>query len=210
MRPSTNGQELADDQNTHPYAAGGAATGLSLRELLALIREDYDTHDRNWGLPGLHAVVVQRIGAWRLGLPRGVPRKSVSLAYRVLRTFIRNCYGIEISDQTRLGRRIRIGHQGGIVIDDQAAIGDGCLIRHNVTIGRATSDSGAPQIGRNVEMSPGAVLIGAINVGDDARIGPNAVVVTDVPAGSTAFATPARRMPGVAEGAGAENTVARE
>ena len=202
---------MADDPNTYPYAAGGAAAGLSFRGLLDLMREDYETHDRNWTLPGLHAVLVQRVGAWRLGLPRGLARKSISLAYRVLHVFVRNCYGIEIYDQTRLGRRVRIGHQGGIVIDPHATVGDGCLIRNNVTIGLTRSGStGAPQIGKDVEMSPGAVLIGAITVGDGARIGPNAVVVADVPAGSTAFATPARRMPRVVEPAHLDADAAAE
>ncbi len=159
------------------------------------MREDYETHGRNWTLAGLHAVLVQRIGAWRLGLPPGVPRKSVSLVYRVLNMLIRNFYGIEIDDGTRLGRRVHIPHIGGIVVDARASIGDGCVIGHNVTIGLTGRRPGAPQIGRDVGISPGAILVGAITVGDGAQIGPNAVVVVDVPAGSTAFATPARRMP---------------
>lgn len=186
---------MADDSNTYPYPAGGAAAGLSFRELLDLMREDYETHGRNWTLAGLHAILVQRVGAWRLGLPPGVPRKSVSLVYRVLNTLIRNFYGIEIDDDTRLGRRVQIPHIGGIVIDARATVGDGCVIGHNVTIGLTGRRPGAPQIGRNVGISPGSILVGAITVGDGAQIGPNAVIVVDVPAGSTAFATPARRMP---------------
>ena len=202
---------MGDDPSTDPYTAGGAAAGLSFRELLALLREDYEAHDGNWSLPGLHAVLVQRLGAWRLGLRHGLPRKSVSLAYRALQVVVRNVYGIEIYDRTCLGRRVRIGHQGGIVIDPAATVGDGCLIRNNVTIGLTKSGgTGAPQIGRNVELSPGAVLIGPITVGDDARIGPNAVVVTDVPAGSTAFATPARRMPRAGEPARLDTEIAAE
>lgn len=202
---------MGDDPNTHSVAAGGAAAGLSFHELLALLREDYEVHDRNWSLPGLHAILVQRVGAWRLGLPHGLPRKSVSLAYRALQIVVRNVYGIEIYDRTRLGRRVRIGHQGGIVIDPDATVGDGCLIRHNVTIGLTKSGGvGSPHIGKNVELSPGAVLIGPITVGDDAKIGPNAVVVTDVPAGSTAFAAPARRMPTAGEPARSDTEDAAE
>ena len=200
---------MGDDSNIYPYTAGGAAAGLSFRQLLDLLREDYEVHDRNWSLPGLHALLVQRVGAWRLGLRDGLPRKSVSLAYRALQVVVRNVYGIEIYDRTCLGRRVRIGHQGGIVIDPDATVGDGCLIRNNVTIGLTNSGgTGAPQIGRNVELSPGAVLIGPITVGDDARIGPNAVVVTDVPAGSTAFATPARRMPRAGKPAPSDTDIA--
>ena len=199
---------LTDHQNASNGPPGGAASGLSVRELLDLIREDDVTHDRNWAVPGLHAVIVQRVGAWRLGLPRGVRRKSVSLFYRVLHTLVRDLYGIEIPDWTRLGRRVRILNQGGIVIDQAVSIGDGCTIYHGVTIGHATRASGAPQIGTGVEMSVGAVLIGPITVGDGARIGPNAVVVVDVPAGSTVFAVPARRMP--PKGRGQSETAVRD
>jgi serine O-acetyltransferase len=181
-----------------------------LRELADLIREDYVTHGRNWAMPGFHAVVVQRVGAWRLGLPSGVRRKSVSLAYRLLHTLIRNVYGIEVPDSTRVGRRVRILNQGGIVVDSAVRIGDGSTIYHGVTIGHATSGSGAPQIGTDVEMSVGAVLIGPITVGDRARIGPNAVVVVDVPTGSTVFAAPSRRMPSPGDRERSEDKAVRD
>ncbi len=186
---------LTDHQNTSSGPPGGAAYGLSLRELLDLIREDYVTHDRDWALPGLHAVILQRVGAWRLGLPPGVWRKTVSLVYRVLYTLVRNVYGIQIPAATRLGRKVKVLDQGGIMVDSAVSIGDGCTIGHGVTIGHATVGSGTPQIGTDVEINVGAVLIGPITVGDGAKIGPNAVVLADVPAGSTVFAVPARRMP---------------
>jgi serine O-acetyltransferase len=119
----------------------------------------------------------------------------VSLLYRPLYALVRNVYGIQIPAATRLGRRVKILDQGGIVVDSAVSIGDGCMIGHGVTIGHATVGSGAPQIGSDVEINVGAVLIGPITVGDGAKIGPNAVVVVDVPAGSTVFAAPARRMP---------------
>jgi serine O-acetyltransferase len=186
---------LPDHQKAAGGPLGGAASGLSLRELSELIREDYVTHDRNWALPGLHAVILQRVGAWRLGLPPGARRKSVSLVYRALFTLVRNVYGIQIPAATRLGRRVKVLDQGGIVVDSAVSIGDRCTIGHGVTIGHALEGSGAPQIGTDVEMNVGAVLIGPITVGDGAKIGPNAVVLVDVPAGSTVFAPPARRMP---------------
>jgi serine O-acetyltransferase len=196
-QPAPHGevQTLTDHQKAANRPVGGAASGLSLRELAELIHEDYLTHDRNWGLPGLHAVILQRVGAWRLGLPPSVRRQSVSLVYRTLYTLIRNVYGIQIPDATRLGRRVKVLDQGGIVVDSAVSIGDGCTIGHGVTIGHATVGSGAPQIGTDVEMNVGAVLIGPITVGDGAKIGPNAVVLVDVPAGSTVFVPPARRMP---------------
>jgi serine O-acetyltransferase len=173
---------------------GGAAAGLSLRALVALMREDWETHDRALSDPGLQIVLLQRVGAWRLGLRPGLPRKSLSFVYRTLNWLLQNMYGTFIRDTTRLGRRVRIGHHNGILIQGEAVVGDGCLIRHNVTIGLATGAGGAPRLGRDVEVGVGAVVIGAVTIGDGARIGPNAVVLTDVAAGETAFAPPARRL----------------
>ncbi len=158
------------------------------------MREDWQTHDRHLNA-GLQVLLVQRLGAWRLGLPPGVPRKIVSFVYRLLSAVLRNVYGICLFDTTRLGRRIKIAHHSGVVIGSEAVIGDGCVIRQNVTIGIADwGDKGSPRLGRDVEVGAGAVVIGGVTIGDGARIGPNAVVLSDVPPGATAFAAPARRM----------------
>ena len=187
--------ELATAATAETPNPGGAAAGASLRGLLALMREDWLTHDRRLGHGGLQAVLVQRLGAWRLGLPPGIPRKAVSLVYRLLNAFLRNVYGICLFDTTQLGRRVKIAHHSGVVIGADAVVGDGCLIRQNATIGVADwGEKGSPRLGRNVEVGAGAVVIGGVTIGDGARIGPNAVVVSDVPAGATAFAAPARRM----------------
>ena len=77
----------------------------------------------------------------------------------------------------------------GIFISYGAAVGEGCTIYHQVTIGSNTlPDSrgqGAPTIGSNVYIGAGAKIIGNVVVGDGARIGANAVVTFDVPANAT-------------------------
>ncbi|MGI8886639.1 MAG: serine O-acetyltransferase [Gaiellaceae bacterium] len=178
-----------------PYPPGGAAAGLPIREVLSIMREDWETHRRDVTQPGLHALLLQRYAVWRLGLPSGPRRKALSVIRHILWTLVRNLYGIELHDTARIGRKVRIAHQGRVIIDGEAAIGDGCLIRHNVTIGRLHDEGGAPRVGDNVDIAPGAVLVGDITIGDRARIGPNAVVVVDVPADTTAFAPPARQLP---------------
>jgi serine O-acetyltransferase len=180
----------------YSYPPGGAAVGLSVRQLLALMREDRTRHLGELSRPGLHAIWLQRFGAWRLGLPRGIRRKAASALYHPLRLFVRNVYGIELFDTTRLGRRVWIAHQGGILIDYFAEVGDDCLIRQNATVVAGDGpDGSAPRLGRDVQLGVGAVVIGPVTVGDGAKIGPNAVVVANVPAGATAYAAPARLMP---------------
>jgi serine O-acetyltransferase len=159
------------------------------------MREDWETHRRDVTMPGLHALVLHRYAAWRLGLPPGPRRKVLSAIRHVLWVLVRNVYGIELHETASIGRRVRIEHQGAIIVDGDAVIGDGCLIRHNVTIGRAQQGGGAPRIGKDVDIAPGAVLAGNITVGDRVRIGPNAVVLVDVPEDTTVFAPPARQIP---------------
>jgi serine O-acetyltransferase len=180
--------------DSETYPPGGAAAGLPFRKVLAIMREDWETHDRDATRPGLHALVLQRYAAWRLGLPPGPRRKALSAVRHILWAFVRNVYGIEVHDTARIGRRVKIQHQGAVVIDGNAAVGDDCLIHQNVTIGRAEEGGGAPRVGRDVVVGPGSVLAGDIAVGDRARIGPNAVVIVDVPADGTAFAPPARQI----------------
>lgn len=178
-----------------PYPPGGAAAGRPFREVLSIMREDWEVHRRDATQPGLHALLLQRYAAWRLGLPAGPRRAALSAVRHVLWILVRNVYGIELHDTARIGRRVRIVHQGRLVIDGEASIGDDSVIRHNVTIGRVRDLGGAPRIGNNVDIAPGAVLAGEITIGDRARVGANAVVISDVPADTTVFAPPARQLP---------------
>jgi len=197
---SRNERGLLTRHLHHPETAdaapppGGAAAGLSFRQLLRLMREDWRTHRQQPSRPGLQAVWVQRFGAWRYGLPVAA-RKPASLLYRVLHVFVRNVYGIEVFDATRLGRRVLIAHQGGIVIDWEAEIGDGSVIHHNVTIAPAEHRiGGAPRLGRNVFVGAGTIIVGAITIGDGARIGPNVVVTRNVPPEALLFAPAPRTI----------------
>lgn len=92
-------------------------------------------------------------------------------------------FGFQISYKTSIGAGLLIGHFGGIVISPYAIIGDNCNLSHQVTIGvvRRGDHIGAPTIGNNVYIGPGAKIIGNIKVGNYAAIGANCVVTKDVP-----------------------------
>jgi serine O-acetyltransferase len=164
--------------------------------LVARIREDWVTHERSWSAPGFQALAMHRLGTWRRqpGIPRPLRLASGALC-RALFIFIRNVYGIELHQSTRVGRRVTISHQGNVVIHPRSTIGDDCVIRQNVTIGGARHDRAgdeAPTLGRGVQVGAGAVIVGRITIGDGVRIGPNTVVMMSVPAGATVVAAPAR------------------
>ncbi len=162
--------------------------------LLALIREDLAAHDGDWHKPGFRALAVHRFGNWRMSLASPLLRMPLSVLYRRLFRRICRSYGIEIDYSTKVGRRVVIDHQSGIVINGFCEIGDDCRLRQNITMGvRKTGEfDGCPTLGRNVDVGAGAVILGGITVGDGAAIGANAVVVKDVPPGALAVGVPAR------------------
>ena len=91
----------------------------------------------------------------------------------------------------RLGSGLMLPHPNGIVIHEDACVGDDCMIMQQVTIGMI-GDGEVPVIGNRVYIGAGAKIIGKVVVGDGARIGANAVVLSDVPPGHTAVGIPAR------------------
>ena len=86
-----------------------------------------------------------------------------------------------------------------VTIADRTQIGPGVQIltadHPRDAVNRASGlEFGRPiRIGRNVWIGGGAIILPGVSIGDDAVIGAGSVVTRDVPAGVTAFGTPARR-----------------
>lgn len=158
------------------------------------IKEDWIAHGRDWTKPGFRAVAVYRFGVWRMNVKPILLRAPLSILYRALFRKIRNTYGIELPYSVRLGRRVIVEHQSGIVIHGDCVIGDDCIIRQGVTMGNRYLDRpfDAPKLGKRVNVGAGAKLFGNITIGDDVNIGANAVVLADIPPGKTAVGIPAK------------------
>lgn len=77
----------------------------------------------------------------------------------------------------------------GIFISKNAAIGRGCTIFQQVTIGSNTllgsTRIGSPVVRDNCYIGSGAKIIGDVEVGEGVRVGANCVVVNSVPDNST-------------------------
>lgn len=175
-----------------PVVGGSVNANPPGISLFALLAEDYRSHGSNWFSPGMRAVWVHRLGNWRMSVRNRMLRVPLSVLYRVMARRVLRSYGIELDYSTKLGRRVVIDHQSGIVINGYCVIGDDCRLRQNVTMGvRRADDLGCPTLGSNVDVGAGAVLLGGITIGDNAVIGANAVVITDVPEGSYALGVPA-------------------
>ncbi len=172
----------------------------SFADLLRIVREDHRINSEGFWTPGFYAIAVQRFGGWAHAddLP-GIVAAPARLLYRLMFVLVRNVFGIQVPWTVRLGRRVRLAHQHGIVIHPRASLGDDCVVRQGVTIGAGSGDPAkfldeAPAIGARVSLGAGCAVIGRVRVGDDAVIGPNAVVMTHVPAGATVVAQPPRMI----------------
>ena len=182
MHPRRGEAHAVDEANARPMG------------LFSLIREDWVTNWKDWTRPGFRALVMYRLGVWRMGVKPRLLRWPLSLLYRFMHRWVRNRYGIELHYTAKIGRRLLIAHQGAIVIHEGARIGDDCILRQGVTLGAAGNYSvdRAPVLGDRVSVGAGAMILGGVTVGDGATVGPNAVVLGDVPAGAIATAAPAR------------------
>ncbi|MCU1428831.1 MAG: putative Serine O-acetyltransferase [Actinomycetia bacterium] len=156
------------------------------------MREDLANHAHEWTAPGFQALAVYRLGRFAHGR-RGLRAKVLRRVHRVLYVFVRNFYGIELPPGAVIGRRLRVEHQHGVVVNDKAVFGDDCTLGHNVTVGIGfPGKQSVPRIGDRVVLGTGAVVIGRVTIGDDVHIGPNALVMSDVPSGAHVVERPAR------------------
>ncbi|NEO12544.1 MULTISPECIES: serine O-acetyltransferase [unclassified Moorena] len=158
------------------------------------IKEDWKAHGCDWTKPGFRAVAVQRFGVWRMNIQPKLLRAPFSILYRALYRKVRNTYGIELPYTVKLGRRVIIEHQSGIVIHGNCTIGDDTILRQGVTLGNRYLDRplDAPILGKSVNVGAGAKIFGKVTIGNGANIGANAVVLSDVPAGATVVGIPAK------------------
>jgi serine O-acetyltransferase len=141
--------------------------------------------------PGVHAVLVLRFGQWSRRRPK-LLRILFDPIYVVLDFMVQALWGIEIPRGARVGPGLYIGHYGGITVSSQAAIGRDCNLSQNITIGvsGAGAKRGAPTIGDNVYIAPGARLFGKITIGNNVKIGANAVIHKDLPDNAIAVLDP--------------------
>ncbi len=182
---------------SYQVASCQADLGGESPSLLQQIIEDWKAHDCDWTRPGFRAVAVYRFGVWRMGIRSKLLRAPFSILYRMLYRKMRNGYGIELPYTVKLGRRVVIEHQSGIVIHGHSEIGDDSIIRQGVTLGLRHVDQPykAPKLGKRVNVGAGAVILGDVVIGDGASIGANAVVLSDVPPYHTAVGIPAKLIP---------------
>lgn len=167
-----------------------------LSTFLRSVAADHATHQRyrakyhseQGSLLDLPGNAITKIGFQMMIAMRtmGLLRDArLPLAPQIASRLIRHVYGAEIHWNTTLRDGISIVHGTGLVLSHHATIGEGCILFHNVTLGEGidpeTRQTGAPTLGRDVHVGPGATLLGPITVGDRTKIMAGAVLTRSVP-----------------------------
>lgn len=151
--------------------------------------------------------LVTKVGLQMLGVIRlmqGLEAARVPLLPQVVSRLLRHAYGAEIHWQADLQPGISLVHGNGLVISRDASVAPGCILSQNVTLGHGvdpeTRQVGAPTLGEDVHVGPGATLLGPIHVGTGSKIMAGAVLTHSVPPYSLVRPAECRvtpRQPGV-------------
>lgn len=109
-------------------------------------------------------------------------QKKIPLLPRLFRFIVFLLYNSDIPSSVIIGKNTLFGHSGiGVVIHQDAIIGDDCMIGQGITIGGRSKNRIVPTIGNKVYIAAGARVLGPIKIGNNVIIAPNAVVIKDVP-----------------------------
>ncbi len=109
-------------------------------------------------------------------------KNKIPLLPRIFRFIVFLLYNSDIPSSVVIGENTLFGHSGiGVVIHQDAIIGDDCIIGQGITIGGRSKNPTVPIIGNKVYISAGARVLGPIKIGNNVIIAPNAVVIKDVP-----------------------------
>ncbi len=120
--------------------------------------------------------------------------KYISPPFVLFHYWAQTLYSTQLSYSSKIGSGFYIPHTGGIVINPRAVIGSNCYLAHNVTIGKvhAGEKVGVPNIGDDVFLGVGAVILGNIRIGRNVAIAANSVVTDDIPDNCFAAGAPAK------------------
>lgn len=160
-----------------------------------VVREDFETHRRDFFSQGFWALFWHRFGNMRMSVRSGVLRAPLTAVYLMMLKILEWTAGIYLPYTVIVGRRVRLEHFGGMILVAER-IGDDVIIRQNTTFGISTLDKlhERPRIGNGVEIGTGTVIIGGVTVGDGAVVGANSVVTKDVATRTVVAGVPARPL----------------
>lgn len=135
-----------------------------------------------------NAILFYRIAHWFY-------THHVPLIPAVFQGLIFLIYNCKIPYRNQIGRNTYLICKGiGVSIVDGTKIGDRCKLGINsMYVGKGPYKN-LPQIGNDVWVGPGAVIVGPVIVGNNVIIAPNSVVTKSVPNGAIVGGVPAKLL----------------
>jgi serine acetyltransferase/GT2 family glycosyltransferase len=181
------------------FAQSGGKAPSPFRELIEAVKQDHralaDSHlryDPRWRETGT-AIADSAVNAgfqivFGYRVMRCMRALGLPLAARLVSRGLRHAFGADIHWDAELAPGLVVVHGFGLAISHAARTGPGCILAQNVTLGFSRDPvsgiTGAPELGRNVAIGPGAALSGPIVVGDDTKVMANCTLMESVPARS--------------------------
>jgi serine O-acetyltransferase len=96
------------------------------------------------------------------------------LAGSALKALTHAITGADLDYRATVGPGFHLPHPTGVVISADTVVGERCTLHQGVTLG--SRPEGSPSLGDDVNLAPGARVIGPIVLGDEVHVGSNAVV----------------------------------
>ena len=152
------------------------------------IKHDIKSNIRN--TKGLLFIIIFRVsGLFTKNLFLKILGLPIRLFYKIIIEWV---IGIEIPDDTNIGRGFKVYHGQGLIINKNTFIGNFVTVRHNTTIGNSKTNGKSPIIKNNVIIGANTVIIGNITIGENSIIAAGSVVLKDVPKNSVVGGNPAK------------------
>ena len=138
--------------------------------------------------PGFKIVVNHKIANW-------LYRKRMFYLARYVSQVGKKKTGIEIHPGAKLGNYLFIDHGNGVVIGEDAVVGEYVTIYHQVTLGATGNEIGKrhPTIGNHVLIGAGSKVMGNVVVGNNVKIGAGSIVLKDIKDNTTVVGMPSYR-----------------
>lgn len=140
-------------------------------------------YGRNGVFLFIKAYLRNRTFRWQVAFRMCKGKGLIRVIGEALWFFNRNKRIIQIPKNTLIGYGLYIGHNGPVIVNNTAVIGNNVNLSQFTTIGSHTS---AARIGDNVYIGPGVSIVGPVNIGNNVTIGAGSIVTKDIPDNATA------------------------
>lgn len=129
----------------------------------------------------IYPVAIYRVSNW-------LYRKKLKWLANMLNHFNQIINACDIHPSAEIGKGFSLGdHSVGLVIVQEARIGNNCKIFNNSIIGRKMGVPKSPIIKDNVIVGANSVILGAVTIGENSVIGAGSFINKDIPPNKVAY-----------------------